>query len=272
MNNRGFTLMELIVATIVMAILGTALTRILINDSQFVDKMDAMMAARQVARAGMSVMSLGFQMVTDGGLVAAEPESVTVRVPYAFGMICRTTGSNTTASLLPSDSLVYADANPSGLAWRDANGDYNFLTGLTVAGSSDPSDCTADSIKVVPGGRLIVLTGASSVQSGRLFYLYETIKYSFEPSVDLPGKIGLYRTDGLGTREELLAPFDTAAGFAFLMGQDMSVTSTVPLGQLNNVRGLELKLIGESYFIPQGEAEPQTFDLRTSVAFRNVVN
>lgn len=67
MNNRGFTLMELIVATIVMAILGTALTRMLINDSQFVDKMDAMMAARQVARAGMSVMSLGFQMVTDGG-------------------------------------------------------------------------------------------------------------------------------------------------------------------------------------------------------------
>ncbi len=56
MNNRGFNLIELIIATIVMAILGTALTRIMINDSQFVDKMDAMMAARQVARAGMSVM------------------------------------------------------------------------------------------------------------------------------------------------------------------------------------------------------------------------
>lgn len=272
MKNRGFTLIELIVATVVMAILGTALTRMLIQDSQFVDKMDAMMAARQVARAAMSVMSLDFQMVTDGGLVAADPESVTVRVPYAFGMICGTTGSNTTASLVPQDSLVYADANPSGVAWRDVNGDYNFLTGITVAGSIDPSDCTADSIKVVPGGRLIVLTGASSVQSGRLFYLYETIKFSFEPSVDLPGKIGLYRTDGLGSKEELLAPFDTAAGFAFLMGQDMSTASTVLPAQLPAVRGLELQLIGESYFVPQGEAEPQTFDLRTSVAFRNVVN
>ena len=106
----------------------------------------------------------------------------------------------------------------------------------------------------------------------RLFYLYETIKFSFEPSVDLPGKIGLYRTDGLGTKEELLAPFDTAASFAFLMGQDMSTVSTVTSGQLQDVRGLELRLIGESYFVPQGEAEPQIFDLRTSVTFRNVVN
>ncbi len=211
-------------------------------------------------------------MVSDGGFVAAKPERVTVRVTYAVGMICGTTGSNTTASLVPSDSLVYAEATASGLAWRDVNGDYNFLTGITVASSSDPSDCTADSIRAVPGGRIIVLTGASSVQSGRLFYLYETIKYSYEPSVDLPGKIGLYRTDGLGTKEELLAPFDTAASFAFLMGQDMSTVSTVTSGQLQDVRGLELRLIGESYFVPQGEAEPQIFDLRTSVTFRNVVN
>lgn len=270
-KTSGFTLIELLIATVVMALLGTALTRILIDDSQFVDKVDAMMAARQVSRAAMSIMSLDFQMVSDDGLVAAGPKSVTVRVPYAFGMICGTTGLHTTASLIPSDSLTYAEATPSGLALRDAGGDYNFLTGITVTSTSDATDCTADSIRSIAGGRLIMLHGADTVTSGTIFYLYENITYSFESSTDLPGTIGLYRRDGSGTKEELLAPFDTSAGFAFLEGNAMTPSSTVT-GTLTNVRGLQLLLVGESYFAPQGEADPVKFELITSVGFRNRVN
>ena len=271
MNRSGFTLIELIVVTVVMAVLGTALTRILIDDSRFVDKVDAMMAARQVSRAAMSVISPDLQMMSDGGLLAATEKGVTLRVPFAFGIVCRTNGANTTASLVPTDSMIYEEATASGIAWRDSDGSYNFLTGITAASTSDDSECAADSIKTVPDGRLITMTGAGAVSSGNLFYLYESVTYSFEASGDLSGRIGLFRTDGSGTKEELLTPFDTAAGFAFLVGDDMTSQASAP-ADLTTVRGLQLKLTGESYFIPQNETEPAKFDLRTSVAFRNMMN
>src|SRR5579872_5541358 len=52
--SRGFTLVELMLAMVVMALLGIGLTRILINDSRVVSRQDAMMSARQGARAAMN--------------------------------------------------------------------------------------------------------------------------------------------------------------------------------------------------------------------------
>ena len=112
------------------------------------------------------------------------------------------------------------------------------------------------------------MNNANALSVGDLFYLYESITYSFEPSTQLPGRVGLYRRDGSGFKEELLAPFDTSAGFAFLVNQDLTPSTTVP-SDLSTVRGLQLKLVGASYFTAQGESEPEKFDLRTSVAFRN---
>ena len=132
MNRSGLTLVELVITMVVMAILGTALTRILIDDSRFVDRVDAMMAARQSARAAMNVMTVELQMVSSGGLVSAAVDSVTVRVPYAFGIACARWGQKTNVSLMPADSAMYADATLSGLAWLDGTGAYNIITGVTL--------------------------------------------------------------------------------------------------------------------------------------------
>ena len=95
--------------------------------------------------------------------------------------------------------------------------------------------------------------------------------YSFEASTDLPGRIGLFRTDGSGDKEELLSPFAASAGFAFLIGPSLTSTTSVP-GDLTTVRGLQLILTGESYRSPQGTDEPAEFNLTTSVIFRNRAN
>ena len=137
--------------------------------------------------------------------------------------------------------------------------------------TSSPSECTADSIKTIPGGLNVKIAGGSAIVSGRIIYLYENLTYSFEASTSMSGRTGLFRTDGGGTKVELLVPFDTASGFGFLIGQNMTPTSTVPV-DLTTVRGLQLKLIGESYLDPQGSDEPEEFDLTTSVGFRNRTN
>ena len=85
MRTRGFSIVELLIAFVVTAILATAMTRMLLTDSRFVSKQDAMMTARQTARAAMNVMAVELRMVSDSGLVAAAAESVTVRVVYSCG-------------------------------------------------------------------------------------------------------------------------------------------------------------------------------------------
>ncbi|GBD31590.1 hypothetical protein HRbin33_00549 [bacterium HR33] len=272
MNRRGFTLVELLMAMLVMAILGTALARLIISNSRFVSQQDALLEAREAARAAMHSMSSELRMVGDGGLLAASAESVTVRVPIAFGMTCRTSGGAVVASMLPVDSATYAAAAPAGLAWRDAGGSYTVITrSITVSPSTNTAACSADSIRVVPGGWLVEISGIPGGQrppSGSIFYLFEIVTYSFRPSAELPGRIGLWRKTGSTPYEELVAPFDSSARFAFLLGANLNPTETVP-PDLDSVRGLELRLVGASDYPPQGSSTPSRFDLRTRVAFMN---
>jgi prepilin-type N-terminal cleavage/methylation domain-containing protein len=269
--SRGFTLTELLVTVVVMAMLGTALARIIIGNTRFVSQQDAMLEAREAARAAMNTMSTEFRMVSDAGLLMARPDSVRARVPYAFGMSCGTSGGTTVVSLMPTDSAGYAAAVVGGLAWRNAAGVYAFVNNVTVAPSTNTAECTPDSIRVVPGGRLVGVRnfgGQPRPPAGNLAYLYQTVTYHYRASVDLPGRIGLWRRVGSAANEELVAPFDTSAGFGFLLGPNL-VPSDTPPGNLNNVRGLELRMVGASEFVPQGKSVPAIFDLHTRIAFLN---
>ena len=278
MSRRGFTLAEVLVAMVVMSILGLALIQVLIGNAHFVSRQDTMMEARLTARAAMYSMIGELQDVSDGGLLAASKDSVTLRVPYAFGMLCGTKGV-TTASLLPADSLTYATALPDSVAVRTDSGAYVVLRVTSVSGTPDPAECTADSIRVVPGGTLIGLTiQGPAPPAGALFFLSQPVTYHFRPSVDLPGRRALWRRAGSVAYEEMAAPFDSSARFAFLMQRDLAhadTRATFPTAPkhhaaaLDSVRGLELRLTGASVATPQGASGPQTFALWPRVIFGN---
>ncbi|NIM49209.1 MAG: hypothetical protein GTN62_04615 [Gemmatimonadales bacterium] len=258
------------VATTVMAILGIALVRMLMSDSRFVSRQDAMVSARQTARSALNVMAVELRMVSDSGLMAASPDSVTVRIPVAFGMTCRTTAEGTIATLVPYDSLTYASAVVAGMAWHDDAGEYRFLAGVKANPSTEEAQCTADSIRVVPGGELVQINPPTAVPSGRVFYLYQLVTYRFAASAELAGRVALWRSVGK-SNDEIAVPFDSAAGFGFLTGPKLSVQDTPP-ADLETVRGLELRLIGISESPPQGRTEPERFELVTQVAFTNKAN
>jgi len=101
-----------------------------------------------------------------------------------------------------------------------------------------------------------------------MFYLYQTVTYRFRPSVDLPGRIGLWRRVGGGAYEELVAPFDTTARFRFLVGHNPQAVDNPP-GNLSTVSGLELLLVSESYVIPQGKSTYAKFELPVQIGFMN---
>ncbi len=275
-NTRGFTLTELLVATIVMSILGLALTRILIGDSRFVSKVEAMMNARQVARAAMNTMGVELQMVSQGGLISASRTHIQARVPYAFGILCDRVPAGPLwtryAVLVPTDSLMYAHAAANGMAWRDGSGDYTFHD-VSLVQPGDPGQlnlCASEGIRTnLPKSQIIRMRIANdTLTAGDLFYLYQDISYRFSTSVEVPGRLGLWRRQGGGVWEELLTPFDPSSAFRFyVVGEDTSRIASP--GDLSTVTGLEMVLVGASEVTPPGSPAPPSFEIRTRVNFLN---
>ena len=270
-NSKGFTLIELLIAATVTGIMGVALTQMLIHNSRFVAQTEANMNARQVARAAMNVMGAELAMVSNGGLMpGASATSITLRVPYAFGIICGQT-SQRIGSLLPTDPIMYASATASGLAWRSDTSDaYTFMTVSNVqpaTSGTEKAKCTNQGIAILADGESIKMTVSSDTLSIRdIFYLYQTIRYQFASSADLTGRLGLWRKRGSDADEEILAPFDNASGFAFFVGSTATAQASPPT-DLTTVVGLELNLVGSSEVTPLNSSQPPSFEISTRINF-----
>jgi len=281
---RGFVLAELLVALVIAAIIGAALTQLVISQSRFAALQGSIIQARGGARAALNVMATDFRMVSDSGLVAAAHDSVTVRVPYAFGVACGQVSGNVTVSLLPADSASYfsASATASGYAWRDTTGKMVFVQPAAVS-SSSTGNCTNTAITnpaittlTAPGWTATAVAVPNDTRrtppgppQGSEVYLYQLVRYAFAPSGQLPGRIGLWRTLlSTGERDELVTPFDTSASFQFLVGSRLTPL-TAPPAVLDSIHGLRLVLVAASETAPEGRTQPETFTITTNVVFQN---
>jgi prepilin-type N-terminal cleavage/methylation domain-containing protein len=280
---QGFTLIELMLSLILAAIVGAALIRMSLAQARFMDQQEAWRSARAVSRGGINrlVSDLRGVEATNGlAAAAAGGQDFTVRVPYAFGVLCLTTGAVSTISLLPVDGSMYAAPGYSGFAYRGSAGDYTYVPSAVAPVNGPPGTCVAalpsqvsvfPAINGSPAGQVINLTGAVPLATppGSIFMLYRTVRYEFKNSVVLPGRTGLFRTmvSG-GTTEELAAPFNNTARVNFYVLDVTPAQAAVP-ALLSNVRGLELVLTGMSERTPGGSTGPKVANVTTSVFFEN---
>jgi prepilin-type N-terminal cleavage/methylation domain-containing protein len=293
MARRGFTLVELLLSLVVTAIVGAALVRMVLSQARFMDQQEAWRGARSVSRGGINRLLSDLRVVeATGGLEAAAAggQDFTVRVPYAFGIMCSTTGALTTLSILPVDSAMFAAPGFSGFAWRSAAGAYTYQTAaVSLTNPGTAANCTGavpvtihpgtggalPSINGSPAGKVVNLGGAVPLVAaggppvGSIFFMFRRVRYEFKNSTALPGRTGLYRTmlSG-GTTEEIATPFAATARVNFYVLNTATAQAAVP-GTLPNVRGLELKLDGMSERTPGGSSAPKTANVTTSVFFEN---
>jgi len=286
---RAFTLVEILVAVAILGIIGAGLVRLILSQTRFTEKQMASRNARTVSRNAMNIMLTDLRMVQDsGGLVAASRDSVVVRVPLVFGLLC-TTGSNPMMSMLPVDSAMTALAYYAGFAVRDSvterynykdTGDPRPYAQLTTPLLTTPcTDVTTGAgISVITfknrTGRYISLNSspAGSAAPGWPVFLYQIIKYRFGPSTAFPGRVGLFRDiktdDDAWKRDEIIAPFDTSAKIRFYVLNEDTAQSAVP-AELKTVRGLQLVLAGSSPGTPRQSTAPAQAALVTGVFFKN---
>src|SRR5437762_7284154 len=126
---RGFTLIELLVGIVIFAIVGALFTKLLTVQGRFFDRQGMGNAARNVSRSSLNRVVSDFRMIeATGGVIAASPTSLTIRIPYAIGVMCANSGTGTVLSLLPVDSTSYEHASIYGYAWRNfENGVYSYV-------------------------------------------------------------------------------------------------------------------------------------------------
>lgn len=277
---RGMTLIELLVGMVIFAIIGALFTRLITVQGKFYDRQGMGNAARNVSRASLNRVVSDFRMIeATGGVVAASPTSLTIRVPFAIAVVCKAAGAGTVLSLLPVDSTTYANADYYGYAWRNfTTGAYSYVESGATKETSDPTYCNSVSITTVTGGKVVLVKPAVPVAAGlgTPVFLYSRVRYEFKASTAVPGKLGLYRTqianNGSEKSEELVAPFANTAHWEFYTVNGGSVAQANAPATLSDIRGLELHLDGISENIAAGLTENESAPFTTAVFFKNRTN
>jgi prepilin-type N-terminal cleavage/methylation domain-containing protein len=272
-HRRGFTLIEVMIALVVMAIIGATMTRLMTSQLRYFQMQSAQKAVRSISRGTLNLLRRDLQMVeATGGVTSATNTKVVVKVPYGLGLVC--TGS--TISLFPVDSLVYVQAVIAGYAWKDTSalGTYSYVATTTAPGVGTVGTCTAAAVGIttLPKGFVLTVSPAppAGAVTGSPIFLYQTVTYEFKASTAVPGKTALWRTVTGGTASELAVPFDTSARFRYYaLDAD---TSQITPPAVGNIRGLDLQLDALSEQTVAGRRGPETSKLRTSVFFRNRIN
>lgn len=275
-TRRGFTLVELLIGMIILGIIGAALTRLFLSQSRFFDQQTQLRRARLVSRMAINAALSDLRMVEGtGGVVSATSAQVTLRVPYAMGIVCANTLNQTTVALFPVDSVMYATAGFSGYAWRDSLANVNYVEAGTSLLADDASVCTAANVTVVPNGRVVAVkpplpAGLPTVTAvGTPVFLIQRLTYEFKASATLPGRTALWRTVvATAQTDELVAPFDSSAKFRFFTANSDSAQTAVP-SPLNTMRGLELNFASQSDRAPEGTTAPERSQTVTAVFFNN---
>jgi hypothetical protein len=271
------------VGVVIFAIIGAACTKLLTVQGRFFDRQGMANAARNVSRASLNRVISDFRMIeATGGVVAASTTSLTIRIPFAIGVMCSNANGGTVLSLLPVDSTSYASAVAAGFygyAWRNfITGAYSYVENPATEGVGDPAACTGVSITTVPNGKTVLVTPALPAGGGlgTPVFLYTKVKYEFKASVAVPGKLGLWRTtlapNGGQTTEELVAPFANTASWKFYTVASGSVPVVNPPGNLAEIRGLELHLDGISEYVGPGQVSNESAPFTTAVFFKNRTN
>jgi prepilin-type N-terminal cleavage/methylation domain-containing protein len=292
-RRSGFSLVEILTALTILAIIGVAMTKMILTQTRSFQFENSGRRARTVARSAMNIMITDLRMVQDNGGIdsidATNNRWIEVRTPYVFGVVCEVNASYAMLGLVPVDSFQTVSSKYAGYAVRNSTtGAY----GYSVAGTSDtikvqdvskchgpgyyPDTATVAGrsgivVKVTPGPPAGTAVGDPA-------FVYQRVRYEFKASGIYANRLGLYRkimgranTDSLW--EELVAPFSSTARFRYFVNtgnyHDTSSTAAPSQANLNQIRGFQLYLPAESSDTVPGHKAPQYANTTTAVFFKN---
>lgn len=293
-GRRGFTIVEVITALTIIAIIGLAMTKLVLGQARSFQYDNGARRARSAARSAMNILITDLRMTQDNGGVqsidATNHRRVTVRVPVVFGWVCELTGTGVVAALVAVDSFQVASSKYGGYAVRDSvSGIYSYTAAtasdtIRTAGSGrchgSPANQYADTVRIAgrQGGVFVMSPAPPGITAiGSALFVWQTVSYEFKNSTIYPGLLGLYRsvygragTDS--TSDELIAPFASTARFKYYTMNPYATRDTAMASapaNLNNIRGFNIFLPAQSSDTMPTRTTPQSSNVTTAVFFKN---
>jgi len=135
-TRRGFSLVEIITALTILAVIGAAMTKMMLSQTRNFQYDSGGRRSRTAARSAMNILITDLRMTQDnGGVTAVDATnnlSVDARVPIGFGVVCSTAGTSLIMALAPVDSFQYEAMKFGGYGVRNATtGIYSYVAGGT---------------------------------------------------------------------------------------------------------------------------------------------
>lgn len=231
-DRRGFTLTELIVVTVLGALLVMAALQVLITNQRTYTAQNAQIQGQQMTRAGVDVLSNELREVSarGGDLLKMDDDALVVRAMRKFGVACAVSlASPPVLRLLQvgdwfseKDSVfVFAD-NDVAVATDDA------WIATQVSAVDTTTTCGTAKAQNVTFTGPAALFEADSVRVGAMVRSYTWFTYGL---ITYDGEPYLGRAEAGGTAVPLVGPLKASSGLEFVyldsLGNTTSVTTDV---------------------------------------------
>ena len=264
-RHEGFTLIEVLIAIVIMSVLGGGLIAIMRQMGSFYRHNEDAVYAMQTIRASTELMASELRMASPEDLIYATPDSVAIRFNVVFGVVCDSTDTDET-TLFVYDRVLNASvtgtmvgisySGPFEAAWHYADG---WNPSPTSTGSGPMTDCTSlGAPSTFPSSDYMRMTGWGAQYGdvpdrGSLVRGYVQLTYRFAPS-GLGAGTALFRD-----AQELVSPLNAGAAFSYLMVGG-GVQSTVVSTDLDDVRAIRLtaQAVGDG---------PNEFNVQRDITF-----
>lgn len=224
-DERGFTLVEMLMAIVVAGLVAAAMFQLLSDQNRFYGEVSDRSYAEETLRASVELAASELRMAASGDVLAARSDSVAVRADVLRAYVCHVTTLDNvyfyvtegvsgggllsvTPGLLDSRGTAYA---------APFSKTYSYDDGFDATGTQSSTAQTECEARGVPSGmdaaRYRVKGWGGSLASpepGATLRVYRKLSYHFAPS-EMGDGLALWRNEG-----ELGSPFDTqGAGFRY---------------------------------------------------------
>lgn len=237
-DDRGFTLVEMLIALVVAGVLSAGMYKLLLDQNRYYGQMSDRAYAEETLRASADLMAAELRLVASGDVLAAQPDSVAVRSDVLLAYVCHvTSGDNvyyyvthevSDAALEGARGTAYSNPFSSGYVYEDG------FDATGTASSTAQAECEARGAPTGKAADRYRLKGwdGTPPDPGATLRIYRKLSYYFAPSETSDG-LALWRNDS-----ELAAPFADGAGFRYQVCTSGSCTWNTSVNDKSDQRDI----------------------------------
>ena len=291
LTRRGFTLIELMIALVLLGLVSTAVYKVLINNQRVYLAQTQTIDLQQNIRAGAAILPAEFRELdaADGDITGMGPDSIRMRAMRQLSFVCATPvlgGGIGQISLAIRPTLIYGNRSTfkqgdSILVYWEGDpasrSDDQWLP-ATLQKDPDPGFCADSNVATNPAFLLTlqptwinnaVLNRAGAILNGSPVRGFDKVVYRSYQAADGNWYLGQRNPAQGGTIQPVLGPLIGANGVSFAYYDTAGAVTNVP----TQVAQIEIVLRARTASpVRSGGTGPQVYkvdSLVTRVALRN---